>query len=73
LRPAAPLYKKSGHLDRAPLVHRFVALGGLRERQLGVEDLARVDLPTQIRSISSGRLRELARRRSDSALSRSIS
>src|SRR6266581_1353848 len=33
------------HLDRAPLVHRAIALGDLRQRQLQVEDPARVDLP----------------------------
>src|SRR5215216_3561921 len=33
------------HLDRLALVHRAIALGGLIERELDVEDLARVDLP----------------------------
>jgi hypothetical protein len=32
------------HLDRLALVHRAVAGGGLVERQLEVQDLARVDL-----------------------------
>src|SRR5512135_2073174 len=31
-------------LDRATLVHRLVALGGLLQRQGEVEDLARIDL-----------------------------
>ena len=31
-------------LDRLALVHRAIAVGGLLERQLEVEDLARVDL-----------------------------
>src|SRR5687767_2019837 len=32
------------HLDRASLIHRLVALGGVCERQLDVEDLAWIDL-----------------------------
>ena len=37
-------------LDRSPLIHRPVTLGGLLERQFEVEDLARVDLavPDQV-------------------------
>jgi hypothetical protein len=33
------------HLDSTALVHRPLALGGLLERQLEVEDLARTDGP----------------------------
>src|SRR4051795_9529398 len=38
------------HLDRAPFVHRLVARGGIVERELEVEDLARVDpaVPDQV-------------------------